>query len=68
MVHVIPIHDSISHSLDTSCTCNPAVEYGKGDFIVVHDALDGRLGVEWANQLLNQPTQRYGWEIVLKES
>ena len=38
------------------CECNPRRKYTSGNegWIFVHDAFDGRLGIEWANEILKQ--------------
>jgi len=38
-----------------ACECHPRIQYFEnGAVIVVHDAMDGRLGVEWANEILDE--------------
>lgn len=38
------------------CKCRPVRQYipDKDSWLFVHDAFDGRLGVEWVNELLKQ--------------
>lgn len=36
-----------------NCKCEPDIRYEEnGLILIVHDAFDGRLGVEWANEIL----------------
>jgi hypothetical protein len=61
--HVYPAGDDGEHLLhclyiETDrpvclCPCKPRhQETEQGGLIVIHDAYDGRLGVEWANEIL----------------
>lgn len=50
--HVLPVNDNEEHEESTSCRCNPSMIYSNGSIIIVHDAFDGRLGIEWVNELL----------------
>lgn len=63
IVHVVPVKDDGEHLLECifpvhglpycKCKCNPRYEFVKpSGMVVVHDAFDGRLGVEWAKELL----------------
>lgn len=46
---------NVNMSLYCSCKCRSSVDYlENGGIIVVHDAFDGRLGIEWANEILNK--------------
>lgn len=37
------------------CACQPSVQYVDNDgVIIVHNAFDGREGLEWANEILNK--------------
>lgn len=58
MIHVTPLNDTEEHDLsDTgnTCKCNPEVIIeSDSEIIVVHNAFDGREGVEWANEILNK--------------
>ena len=58
MIHVTPLNDTEKHDLsDTgnTCKCNPEVIIeSDSEIIVVHNAFDGREGVEWANEILNK--------------
>ena len=57
MIHVHPLNDIKVH--DTSdtgntCHCNPNVRIESGEMVVIHNSFDGREGVEWTNDILNQ--------------
>jgi len=53
--HVTPINDIQEHEEAANCMCEPEVMLVEGgDFIVIHSAFDGRLGVEWTNEILNR--------------
>lgn len=60
MVHVVPLNDLKPH--DTSdkgntCHCNPRVIIEPdSDIIVVHNSFDGREGLEWAEEILENNT------------
>lgn len=65
IVHVVPVNDTEDHLQQCdempfgpprcNCKCNPRHELvPPAGMIVVHDAFDGRLGVEWAKELLKQ--------------
>lgn len=46
-------HEGFFHGVICKCPCNPTIKYpASGGIVVVHDAMDGRLGVEWANEIL----------------
>lgn len=51
--HILPINDSDTHEEATTCHCQPKVLNENGNMIVVHNSFDGREGVEWANEILN---------------
>lgn len=36
------------------CKCKPTIKEHNGAHFIIHDAFDGRLGVEWANEILNK--------------
>ena len=46
MVNVLPIEDWIGHTEDTTCICEPRVEYENGEILVIHNSADGREGQE----------------------
>ena len=53
--HVLPINDLKDHDECTTCECEPRCEWQpNGDLLVTHSSYDGREGVEWANEILNQ--------------
>lgn len=52
--HVMPINDKEPHEESTTCECEPKVEHINGSMIVIHNAFDGREGVEWINEILKQ--------------
>lgn len=53
--HVLPNNDIDVHEESSTCKCNPKVEImDNGDTLILHDAFDGRLGIEWANEVLEQ--------------
>lgn len=44
-IHTLPINDTKPHAEEgLICECNPKVEVINGNFLVVHNAFDGR---EW---------------------
>lgn len=40
MIHVYPIDDCQQHRLDTTCDCNPRVEF-HSQILVIHESFDG---------------------------
>lgn len=52
--HIIPVNDLREHTESHLCECNPVLKFDAGT-LIVHNSFDGREGVEWANQLLNNP-------------
>ena len=54
MVHVIPTADIHPHEESTLCQCNPIVDTTGAEIIVIHNAFDGREGVEITNEILKQ--------------
>lgn len=55
IIHVVPKDDEGEHLLEASCPCHPRHEkQDNGSVVIVHDAYDGRLGVEWANEILKK--------------
>lgn len=53
-IHVIPVDEEAEHSRDSVCRCKPRVIIENGSNIIVHDAFDGRVAVEMANEILNE--------------
>ena len=56
MIHIHPLNDIKQH--DTSdkgntCHCEPTVRVAGNEIFVTHNSFDGREGVEWANEILN---------------
>lgn len=51
--HVLPINDTKEHRESYVCHCLPEVKHESGNMIIVHNSFDGREGVEWANEILN---------------
>lgn len=54
--HIVPINDDKEHDLLYSCHCKPKVRNEGDNMLIVHNSYDGREGVEWANEIL-QNTQ-----------
>jgi len=52
--HVLPVKDVKNHSEFYTCHCKPEIKIESGNMIIVHNSFDGREGVEWANEILNQ--------------
>ena len=55
MIHVYPLDDIEEHFINgTTCKCHPnVIVEPNSDIIVIHNSFDGREGVEWANEILN---------------
>jgi hypothetical protein len=55
MIHVYPLDDIEEHYIiGTTCKCQPNVIIeNDSEIIVVHNSFDGREGIEWANEILN---------------
>lgn len=52
-IHVVPIEDDKPHYIELHCHCNPRKEVAaNGHLIVIHDAFDGRVVVEQAEELI----------------
>jgi hypothetical protein len=64
--HVHPINDLHEHELGSwdrsivnlppscPCPCEPRVITEENGYIIVHNSFDGREGVEWAKEILNE--------------
>jgi hypothetical protein len=64
IIHVVPVDDEKGHtekcimvplSSDgnfSMCHCEPKEEIVNDTLIVIHNSFDGREGVEWANEIL----------------
>ena len=46
MINVIPINDREEHEENSTCHCNPTIEFRDGDMIIIHNAFDGREAAE----------------------
>jgi hypothetical protein len=44
--HVTPNNDSKPHEESTTCKCSPRVEHVNGNMVIIHNAFDGREGIE----------------------
>jgi hypothetical protein len=51
--HISPVNDLKEHRESYICHCLPEVKHENGNMIVVHNSFDGREGIEWANEILN---------------
>jgi hypothetical protein len=51
--HIIPVGDLKEHTDSEFCECEPKVEESDGNVFIVHNSYDGREGVEWAKEILN---------------
>lgn len=47
-IHIIPLGDEKEHIFSGECLCEPRIENN----IYIHDAFDGRIAVERANEIL----------------
>lgn len=54
VIHVLPIDDIEDHIDSSTCPCQPSIEEENGHLIIVHSSFDGREGVEWAQEILNE--------------
>ncbi len=52
--HVLPNNDKKDHIESHNCLCYPTLTSEGYNFVCVHHSWDGREGVEWANEVLNQ--------------
>ena len=52
MIHVLPVNDIKEHVEDTTCECEPTIDFKNG--IIVHNAFDGREHLERAKEILNR--------------
>lgn len=50
---ILPVNDIKEHRESYVCHCLPEVKNESGNMIVVHNSFDGREGVEWVNEILN---------------
>lgn len=65
MINIIPIDDLKEHDLQSTCECNPFMEIlENNELMIVHNAYDGRVAVEKANELLSLPNNNSkGWLV-----
>jgi hypothetical protein len=56
--HIIPLNDLKEHEQETTCHCEPSVIWESGNMIVVHNSFDGREGIEWTEDLLNNKSNK----------
>ena len=52
MLHIVPINDDQEHEQTSTCHCQPGVIEHCGVLLIVHNAFDGRVGVEVVNEIL----------------
>ena len=51
--HILPNNDLKLHEESSACDCQPRVEWQEnGDLILIHNAYDGREGLEMALEIL----------------
>lgn len=53
-IHVVPINDTKEHDESMACHCRPEIQPQEGNYVIVHNAFDGR---EW-KELSNNPPHR----------
>ena|SRR5690606_23827798 len=42
MINIIPVNDLKEHIENSTCGCNPKVEFENGEMIIIHNSYDGR--------------------------
>lgn len=53
MIHLIPVNDLVIHEENTTCDCQPKVEFlESGDMMVTHNSYDGRELLEIDNSII----------------
>lgn len=52
MIHIIPNKDLKEHTEETTCECEPTIDWENE--IVIHNAFDGREHLERAKEILCQ--------------
>lgn len=52
--HVLPVDDIDEHEEATTCKCEPRVEHINGNMVIIHNAFDGREGIEMFNEIINK--------------
>ncbi len=53
IIHVTPNNDLKPHYESYQCHCEPSLEIEGENMVCVHNAFDGREGLEQANEILN---------------
>lgn len=56
MIHVYPVDDLMEHdttNTGSTCRCEPEIMVENGEIIVIHNSFDGREGMEWLDEILN---------------
>ena len=51
MINILPINDLKEHTENSTCECNPSVEFENGEMIAIHNSYDGR---EFTEDLLTE--------------
>ncbi len=46
MINIVPVNDLKEHIKNSTCHCNPSIEFENGEMIVIHNSYDGREFVE----------------------
>ena len=54
MIHVVPTADTLPHEETTACPCLPTVDTTGSEILVIHNAFDGREGVEIAKEIISR--------------
>lgn len=54
MIHITPINDLKEHEDSSTCDCEPSILEENGELICIHNAYDGREGLELANEILKR--------------
>jgi hypothetical protein len=45
-IHIIPINDLRNHQEETTCECNPKVDFVDGEMMIIHKSYDEREAFE----------------------
>jgi len=55
VIHVLPVDDLEPHDEEeTTCKCEPRVEFVEGGILVVHNSFDNREIIEQVNEILEK--------------
>lgn len=46
VINIVPINDIKEHIENSTCSCNPKVEFHNGEMMIIHNSFDGREKVE----------------------